>query len=97
MEYLAQENWGLGFVCKVSGHDCAYKGKMHFYKRSLRCVREESATAHTLFHDVKFGLRKALGMVYDIMFSKKEATNMWLAERYEVSQNTAWLFRRKQQ
>lgn len=97
MEYLAQQKWGLGFVCKACGHDRAYKGKKHFHKRCMRCGREESATAHTLFHNVKFGLRKAFGMVYDIMLSKKGANSMWLAERYEVSQNTAWLFRRKLQ
>jgi hypothetical protein len=46
---------------------------------------------------VKFGLHKAFGMVYNIMLSKKGANSMWLGERYKVSQNTAWLFRRKVQ
>jgi len=97
MAYLAEQKWGNGFVCRVCGHDSAYKGKKHFHKRCRNCGREESATAHTLFHKVKFGLHKAFGMVYDIMLSKKGANSMWLGERYEVSQNTAWLFRRKVQ
>jgi hypothetical protein len=89
MAYLAEQKWGNGFVCRVCGHGSAYRGKKHFHKRYRKCGREELATAHTLFHEVKFGLHKAFGMVYDVMLSKKGANSMWLGERYEVSQNTA--------
>ncbi len=36
-------------------------------------------------------------MAYDIATSKKCANSIWLAERFGVKQNTAWLFRRKVQ
>ena len=36
-------------------------------------------------------------MLYDISSSKKGANSIWLAERYGVTQNTAWLFRQKVQ
>lgn len=42
-------------------------------------------------------LYKAFGMVYEIMTNKKGANSMRLGELFEVSQNTAWLFRRKVQ
>lgn len=96
-EHLANYKWGTGFVCKNCNHNQAYKGKKALNKRCKQCGREESPTAHTIFHKVKFDLSKAFGMLYDVMLSKKGANSMWLAERYEVSQNTAWLFRRKLQ
>jgi len=73
------------------------KGKKGYNRRCKHCGYEASPTSGTLFHKLKFDLYKAFGMVYDIMLSKKGASSIWLAERYEVSQNTAWLFRTKVQ
>jgi transcription elongation factor Elf1 len=97
MTHLYNTKWSNGFVCKRCGHNESYKGKKQFHKRCKQCGKEESAMAHTIFHKVKFDLYKAFGMLYDVMLSKKGANSIWLAERYEVSQNTAWLFRRKLQ
>ena len=36
-------------------------------------------------------------MLYEIATSKKGASSVWLAERFGVQQNTAWLFRQKVQ
>lgn len=97
IEYLSVQKWGNGYVCIICHHTEWRKGKKSPHKRCLKCGTEESPSAHTLFHKVKFDLYKAFGMVYDIMTSKKGANTIWLSERYEVSQNTAWLFKRKVQ
>ena len=97
VEFLADKKWGNGFICRKCHHSFSRKGKKSPFKRCLKCGTEESPTAHTLFHKVKFDLYKAFGMIYDIMTSKKGANTIWLSERYEVSQNTAWLFKRKVQ
>jgi len=97
LTFLAEKKWGNGFVCRSCGHQHAYKGKKGLNKRCMKCGKEESPTAHTIFHKVKFDLYKAFGMLYDVLTSKKGANSIWLAERYEVSQNTAWLFRSKLQ
>ncbi len=97
LTFLANEKWESGFVCRSCGHQHAYKGKKGLNKRCMQCGKEESPTAHTIFHKLKFDLYKAFGMLYDVLTSKKGANSIWLAERYEVSQNTAWLFRRKLQ
>jgi hypothetical protein len=97
LTFLATQKWGAGFTCRSCGYDKAYKGKKQLNKRCKSCGKEESPTAHTVFHKVKFDLYKAFGMLYDVLTSKKGASSIWLAERYEVSQNTAWLFRRKLQ
>lgn len=46
---------------------------------------------------LKFDIDKAFRMLYDISTSKKGASSVWLAERFRVQQNTAWLFRQKVQ
>lgn len=97
VEFLVSQKWGNGFICRKCHHSLSRKGKKSTFKRCLKCGTEESPTAHTLFHKVKFDLYKAFGMIYDIMTSKKGANTIWLSERYEVSQNTAWLFKRKVQ
>lgn len=97
MKYLSDLKWGKGFRCRVCHGDTARKGKKSEFKRCNSCGYEESPTSHTLFHKTKFDLYKAFGMIYDILTSKKGASTTWLSERYEVSQNTAWLFKRKVQ
>ncbi len=66
-------------------------------RRCSICGYDESPTANTLFHKVKFGIDNAFQMAYDITTSKKGASSIWLAGRYGVKQMTAWLFRRKVQ
>jgi len=95
--HLADMKWGNGYSCKRCCSINYYEVKNTLNRRCKGCGYEESPTAGTLFHKVKFGIHKAFGMVYDILLSKKGANSMWLGERYEVSQNTAWLFRRKVQ
>tara|TARA_B100000809_G_C14933009_1_gene457575 strand:+ start:238 stop:522 length:285 start_codon:yes stop_codon:yes gene_type:complete len=73
------------------------KGKKVYNRRCSRCGYDESPTANTLFHKVKFGITDAFEMCYDIVTSKKGANSIWLAERHGVKQMTAWLFRRKVQ
>lgn len=95
MNFLALKKWDVGFICRKC-HCSSYRcGKKSLFRRCLKCGFEESPTAHTLFHKVKFDLYKAFGIIYDVLTSKKGANTIWLSERYEISQNTAWLFKRK--
>ena len=96
-EYLSLQKWINGYECKRCKHTDYIAGKQQFSRRCKKCGYDESVTAHTLFHKLKFDISKAFGMVYDIIMSKKGANSIWLAERYEISQNTAWLFRHKVQ
>ncbi len=96
-KYLADIKWKDGYQCKRCKCDRFMRGKKPFGKRCAKCHYDESPTAGTLFHKVKFGLSDAFGMVYDIVTSKKGANSIWLAERYGVRQKTAWLFRQKVQ
>lgn len=95
LEYLVQEKWGEGFSCIKCKNKTFCSVKKKYNRRCTKCGYNESPTANTLFHKVKFGIDNAFEMAYDIATSKKGASSIWLAERYGVKQMTAWLFRRK--
>lgn len=92
--YLAHMKWGNGFVCPKCGHTkgCQKTGhKYHCYS----CGSVESATANTLFHKVKFGLRKAFFIVFEMTASTKGMSSIQIGNRYGISQTTAWFFMQK--
>jgi hypothetical protein len=95
--YLSSQKWSEGYQCRSCGKEKYCKGKQLFGRRCTCCGYDESTTAHTLFHKLKFGIVNAFEMMYDITTSKKGANSIWLAERYGVKQHTAWLFRQKVQ
>ncbi len=97
LAYLHQQKWAEGYTCRKCRNTKACEGKMSYSMRCTRCGYDESPTAGTLFHKLKFGIEHAFEMAYDIATGKKGASSIWLAERNGVRQTTAWLFRRKVQ
>ena len=95
--HLAELKWGNSYNCRRCNKAEYIKGKQLFSRRCSKCGYDESVTAFTLFHKLKFDIDKAFGMLYEISTSKKGASSVWLAERFGVQQNTAWLFRQKVQ
>src|SRR5690606_7314888 len=97
MLHLANLKWQNGYNCRKCACERYSAGKQISSRRCKRCGYDESPSAHTLFHKMKFGIENAFEVLYDIATSKKGASSIWLGERYEVKQTTAWLFRRKAQ
>ncbi len=97
LSFLSSVKWEEGFSCFKCKNTKFLKGKRAYNRRCTKCGYDESPTANTLFHKVKFGIVEAFEMTYDIVTSKKGANSIWLAERHGVKQMTAWLFRRKVQ
>lgn len=97
LEYLSHAKWSTGYRCGKCSSTNYIRGKQYASRRCKSCGYDESATANTIFHKLKFGIQNAFEMLYDISSSKKGANSIWLAERYGVTQNTAWLFRQKVQ
>lgn len=96
-EFLAELKWKDGYNCKRCGAQAHTKGKQPASRRCSKCGYDESTTTGTLFHKLKFGIDRALEMLYEIATSKKGANSIWLAEHFGVNQKTAWLFRQKVQ
>jgi predicted RNA-binding Zn-ribbon protein involved in translation (DUF1610 family) len=93
-KYLSNLKWHDGFNCPKCGHTkgCLKKGyKYHCYG----CGKVESSTAGTLFHKVKFRLRKAFCIVFEISTSSQGLSSIQMGERYGIRQGTAWFFMQK--
>jgi two-component system, sensor histidine kinase LadS len=64
LELLSNAKWADGFVCFHCGNEKFCQGKNVFSRRCTRCKREESATAHTIFHHCRMDLPRAFEIVY---------------------------------
>ena len=75
--YLAEIKWHEWYVCKKCKHTGSQVRK-DFSRTCNKCSYTESATADTLFHRVRFGLRKAFFICFEMATSTKSlsATQM---------------------
>lgn len=96
-KFLAELKWQDGYKCTRCDSNKYIKGKQPESRRCSKCGYDESTTAGTLFHKLKFGIDKAFEMLYEITTSKKGANSIWLAEHFGINQKSAWLFRQKVQ
>jgi transposase-like protein/transcription elongation factor Elf1 len=93
-KYLSQVKWEKAYTCHKCGHPKSQVRK-DFSRTCNVCGYTESASAHTLFHKVKFGLRKAFFLCFEMATSTKGLSASYMAERYGVTENTARLFMHK--
>lgn len=92
--YLAEIKWENGYECKRCKHNKATQRK-DYSMCCTRCKTVESPTAKTLFHKVKFGIRKAFLIAFELTASTKGMSDSQLSKRYGISRPTAWLFTKK--
>lgn len=79
-----------GYQCK-SGHRQFWHGKK-LARVCKSCRYSGSVTANTLFHKLKFGLRKAFYILFEMSATTKGLSSIMMSQKYEVTQKTAWLF-----
>jgi transposase-like protein len=92
--YLSEIKWENGFVCRKCGHTKYQERKNHSRTCNL-CSDTESPMANTLFHKVKFGLRKAFFMCFEMSTTTKSLSASQMSVRFGVRENTARLFMHK--
>ena len=94
MDYLSEIKWPSDYNCRKCGHS-----KCQIRKNLSRtcniCSDTESPTANTLFHKVKFGLRKAFFICFEMSTSTKSLSASQTAVRYGIQEKTARLFMHK--
>jgi len=95
LEYLAEVKKKKVYTCCKCGHDKFTVRKKNFATDCNRCHHIESPTAGTMFHKVKFGLKKAFSIIFEMSATTKSMSTRQMAKRYEVSYSTAWLFMHK--
>jgi len=68
---------------------------MPYSRQCTSCRYDESPTANTLFHKIKFDILKAFYIVYFVSTNKKGITSTELARKLGLRQKTCWAFKRK--
>lgn len=95
LEFVANIKWEAGYVCRKCGHNNYCEGKTAFSRRCTRCKKEESATANTIFHNIKFPVSKAFFIAYNVCYLGKEFSSYNYADMLELNQMTCWKFRKR--
>ena len=93
-EYLSNTKWSKQYVCRKCSHTKSQIRKD--YARTCNiCSDTESAMANTLFHKVKFGLRKAFFICFEMATTTKSLSASQMAVRFGVQVKTARMFMQK--
>lgn len=95
MKFIADIKWKDGFVCRKCGNENYCDGKTPYARRCTRCKSEESASAHTLFHNVKFPINKAFFIAYNVCVLGTEFSSYNFSDQLELNQMTCWKFRKR--
>ncbi len=94
IEYLSQLKWSNGFNCVKCNHTGCQVRSNHS-RTCNKCSHTESATANTLFHKVKFGIRKAFFVCFEMATTTKSLSASYMSVRIGVTEKTARLFMHK--
>ncbi len=81
---LAELKWKEGYKCKRCGSELWWPGRKRFYRRCQRCGYDESPTAGTLFHKLKFGLLKAFRICFILSVRKKGMSSCELSRAFDI-------------
>ena len=94
-KYLSEIKWENGYCCGKCGHTEYYEIKKVGSRLCTKCKYAESATARTLFHKVKFPLRKAFYIAFMLVTNKKGVSSYELSRKLGLRQKTCWSFKQK--
>ncbi|MBI1766902.1 MAG: receptor [Bacteroidetes bacterium] len=83
------------FECQKCGNSKYSAGAQKFSRRCTKCGYNDSITANTLFHGVKFPITKAFYLTYVSVSEKSHLTLETLSEKLDLRLNTVWAFRQK--
>jgi hypothetical protein len=95
LQYLSDHKWAKGYTCKKCGHSKFTIRKKNLARDCNRCHHIESPTAGTMFHRLRFGIRKAFMIAFEMSATTKGISASQLSKRYGISRTTAWTFMHK--
>lgn len=95
LNYISTLKWENGFTCRKCGNNNYCAGKTPYSRRCTRCKNEESAIAHTIFHNCKFDINKAFFIVYHVSSNEESSSSYDFAKQLDVRQMTCWKFKKK--
>ncbi len=94
LQFIADQKWTDGFVCRQCGHTNYCAGKKPSSRRCTRCKKEESATANTLFHRCHIPITEAFRMVY-LVCKDPSISSYELSRQMDKRQMTCWKMKSK--
>jgi hypothetical protein len=95
LRFIADLKWQDGYACKKCGSTEWSEGAQYYARKCTQCKYEESVTANTLFHGVKFSLAKALYISLTTVIHRDSISVKQLATEIELREATVWAFRKK--
>lgn len=95
LKFVGDIKWKDGFTCRSCGHTNYCEGKTPSSRRCTRCKKEESAAAHTIFHNIKFPINKAFYIAYNVCVLGNDFSSYNYADQLELNQMTCWKFRKR--
>lgn len=95
--YLIYSKWSKGYACRKCGHERYSKGKKWHHRRCNKCLYDESPTANTLFHKLKFSISTAFKIAFQLCCEPEGKSSCAIAREHGICQPTAWFFKRKVQ
>ena len=90
-EYLSEIKWQEGYGCRKCGNK-TYQLRKDYSRTCNKCSATESPTANTIFHRVRFGVRKAFFICFEMSTSTKSLSASQMGVRYGITEKTARLF-----
>ena len=93
--FLENLKWEKGFECRKCENAKFFDGAHKFARRCTRCGYDESISAFTIFHSIKFPIEKAFYIAYLLVAGKRNSTLGALASQLSVRINTVWGFKHK--
>lgn len=93
--FLENLKWQTGYHCRKCRNEKYFDGAHKFSRRCTKCGYNESITAFTIFHSIKFPIERAFYITYLTVAGKKDYTLENLASQLGLRVNTVWAFKQK--
>jgi len=93
--FISDLKWHDEYICKKCGNKEWKEGSQYLSRKCTECKYEESVTANTLFHGVKFPLVKSLYISLYTVIHRDSLPIKQLAEEIDLREATVWAFRKK--
>lgn len=92
---MAGIKWKDGFKCVRCDHSKFTIRKKNFARDCNSCHHIESPIVGTMFHRVRFGLRKAFTVIFELSATTKGISTKQIANRLKISRTTTTNFIKK--
>ena len=95
---IASYRWDELFVCSNCNGESFFEGKLPYSRRCLKCKKDTSPTAGTIFHGVRFPLNIALYIIKRLVESPYKPTSqelvndVWRDFKQKIRDKTVWSF-----